>query len=106
MKKKPKKIGKLIFIVLILVTLLYLYFFGNHGYFALRRMENKADSLKALNDSLEVNLKELQARLDLLEKNDPQVIEEEARKLGLAGEEEGMIIVQVDSSELLNRKNE
>jgi len=106
LKKKPKKIGKLIFIVLILVTLLYLYFFGNHGYFALRRMENKADSLKALNDSLEVNLKELQARLDLLEKNDPQVIEEEARKLGLAGEEEGMIIVQVDSSELLNRKNE
>jgi cell division protein FtsB len=106
LKKKPKKIGKLIFIVLILVTLLYLYFFGNHGYFALRRMENKADSLKALNDSLEVNLKELQARLDLLEKNDPQVIEEEARKLGLAGEDEGMIIVQVDSSELLNRKNE
>lgn len=106
MKKKTRNIGKLILFIVIVIILVYLYFFGNHGYFALKRLENKADSLQTLNDSLETDFKKLQSRLDLLEKNDPRVIEEEARKLGLAGENEGMIIVQVDSTGYTKRKSE
>ena len=94
---KIKK-GRLLVTVIILIILIYSYFLSKHGYFALKRMEQKADSLMMLQDSLAKKLEEINKKTELLEKHDPETIEKEARDLGLAKEGEELLIIKVDSS--------
>ena len=61
-------------------------------------MEQKADSLMMLQDSLAKKLEEINKKTELLEKHDPETIEKEARDLGMAKEGEELLIIQVDSS--------
>ena len=86
--------------ILIVIILGYFYFFSKHGYFALKRMEQKADSLMMLQDSLKQKLEDITRKIELLEKGDPETIEKEARDLGMAKEGEELMIIQIDSSAL------
>ena len=92
--------GRLIITIIVVIILGYSYFFSKHGYFALKRMEHKADSLMMLLDSLAKKLEEINKKIELLEKGDPEIIEKEARDLGMAKEGEELMIIQVDSSAL------
>ena len=102
MTKRRIKWGRLLLLLTIVLLLACLYFFSKHGYFALRRMQEKADSLAVMKDSLEIKLEELNLRIELLLQNDPETIEAEARRLGLAKPGEEVIIIQVDSSNVTN----
>jgi cell division protein FtsB len=82
-----------------------MYFFGSHGFFALRKLDHRIDSLQVVADSLIQEREETEARIKQVQVQNPEIIDEEARRLGMAKAGEELIIVQIDSSMEL-RKNE
>jgi cell division protein FtsB len=103
LKSRGKK-RRLIVFLLVVVILSYMYFFGKHGYFALKKMQRREDSLQVVQDSLMRELDSLQKSILWLKSNEPDIIEKEARRLGMAKTGEELIIVQVDSSAFLEEK--
>lgn len=98
MTASGKRKRRIAFVTILFLILCYLYFFGSHGFFALRKLENCIDSLKVVDDSLARELKDTEAKIKQLQAQNPEVIDEEARRLGMAKSCEELIIIQVESS--------
>jgi cell division protein FtsB len=104
MSTSGKRKRRLTFFILAFLILCYLYFFGSHGYFALRKLEHRSDSLKIVEDSLIRELENIETKIKQVQAQNPEVIDEEARRLGMAKSSEELIIVQIDSSMELQDK--
>ena len=92
-----KKLTRLL-ILTVIIFMGYMYFFGESGYFALQKMHNHLDSLIVVRDSLNIQLEDMERRIELLEKEDPQAIEEAARSREMAIPGEELIIIQFDTT--------
>lgn len=98
MAKSPRKKGKPLLYAAAAVILALMYFFGDHGYVALRKMQRQADSLAVQADSLSRELEKTKDEIKMLERGEDLIIESEARELGLTKEGEEVIIIQIDST--------
>ena len=92
------KKGRLVIYAAIVLVVGLFYLYSDHGYFTLRKLNNYADSLEVVRDSLKAVLDETNSRIEKLKKEDNAAIEYEARKLGMADPEEKVIIVNIDST--------
>ncbi len=100
MSRRPvnKNKRKLLLYTAAAVLLLILYFFGDRGYFSLKNIQHRADSLEVCADSLDRELEQTKSSIELLKKADDQTVESKARDLGMAESDEEMIIIKIDSS--------
>ena len=98
MDKPKRNIWLRLAVAGLILYIMILYLFGGSGYFALRKMERHLDSLSVVRDSLNVQLEELQKRVELLKAGDLFAVEEAARSLEMARPGEEVIIIQIDTS--------